>query len=74
MVAADAGVVLLPSAPLVLITNVVMYADPERDLSVCLMTSGKPFMAPGVLRWLSLLQLIARLVPRRVMGNSRSAA
>ncbi len=55
-------------------TNVVMYADPERDLAVCLMTSGKPFVAPGVLRWLSLLHLIARLVPRRVMGNSRLSA
>jgi len=45
-------------------TNVVMYADPERDISVCLMTSGKPFVAPGVVRWLLLLQGIARRCPR----------
>jgi CubicO group peptidase (beta-lactamase class C family) len=48
-------------------TNVVMWADPERDLAACLMTSGKPFVAPGVLRWLGLMHTIARLVPRRVM-------
>jgi CubicO group peptidase (beta-lactamase class C family) len=45
-------------------TNVVMYADPERDISACLMTSGKPFIAPGVARWLLLLQGIARRCPR----------
>lgn len=45
-------------------TNVVMYADPERDISACLMTSGKPFIAPGVARWLWLLQGIARRCPR----------
>ncbi|HTM19605.1 MAG TPA: serine hydrolase domain-containing protein [Kofleriaceae bacterium] len=48
-------------------TNVVMYADPERELALCLMTSGKPVLAAGVLRWLGLLHRIARLVPRRVM-------
>jgi CubicO group peptidase (beta-lactamase class C family) len=45
-------------------TNVVVYADPERDISVALMTSGKPFIAPGVLRWLGLLQRIAYSCPR----------
>lgn len=45
-------------------TNVVVYADPERDISVALMTSGKPFIAPGVLRWLRLLQVIAYMCPR----------
>jgi CubicO group peptidase (beta-lactamase class C family) len=45
-------------------TNVVLFADPERDISVCLMTSGKPFIAPGVLRALYLLQQIAWRCPR----------
>lgn len=45
-------------------TNVVMYADPERDIAVSLMTSGKPFLAPGVVRWLGLFQTIARRIPR----------
>lgn len=45
-------------------TNVVLYADPERDICVSLMTSGKPFFAPGLLRWLGLLQRIAKRCPR----------
>jgi len=45
-------------------TNVVMWADPERDISACLMTSGKPFIAPGQLRWLGLMQTIATRCPR----------
>ncbi len=45
-------------------TNVVLMADPERDITVSLMTTGKPFVAPGVLRWLSLLQRIGRRMPR----------
>ncbi len=45
-------------------TNIVVGADPERDLSVALMTSGKPFLAPGQLQWLWVMQTIARRVPR----------
>lgn len=44
-------------------TNVVLYADPERDISVCLLTSGKPFAAPGLLRWLGVMRTIARRCP-----------
>jgi CubicO group peptidase (beta-lactamase class C family) len=29
-------------------TNVIAYADPEREVAVCLMTSGKPLLAPAV--------------------------
>lgn len=46
-------------------TNVVMWADPERDVSVCLMSSGKPFLAPGVLRWYQVMQTIADRCPRK---------
>jgi CubicO group peptidase (beta-lactamase class C family) len=45
-------------------TNVVMFADPERDVAVCLMTSGKPFFALGILRIFALLDVIARACPR----------
>lgn len=37
--------------------------DPERDLAVCLLTSGKPFVAPGLLRWLGVTRTIARRCP-----------
>ena len=45
-------------------TNVVAWADPDRDLSVCLLTSGKPFITPGQVFWLNVAQSIARRVPR----------
>jgi CubicO group peptidase (beta-lactamase class C family) len=41
-------------------TNVMLYADPDRDISVCLMTSGKPLMTPGQLFWLNISRTIAR--------------
>jgi CubicO group peptidase (beta-lactamase class C family) len=40
-------------------TNVVAWADPERDISVGLMTSGKPFITPGQLAWLNVGRTIS---------------
>ena len=44
-------------------TNVVVYADPERALSVALMTSGKPFITPRALYWYNVMRTIARRCP-----------
>jgi CubicO group peptidase (beta-lactamase class C family) len=41
-------------------TNVIAWADPDRDISVGLMTSGKPFITPGQLTWLAVARTIAR--------------
>jgi CubicO group peptidase (beta-lactamase class C family) len=41
-------------------TNVMMYADPQRDIAVGIMTSGKPALSPGLWRTLLLPQIIAR--------------
>jgi CubicO group peptidase (beta-lactamase class C family) len=41
-------------------TNVIAYADPDRALSVGLMTSGKPFITPGQITWLNVARTIAR--------------
>lgn len=41
-------------------TNVIAWADPERELSVGLMTTGKPFITPGQLRWIALVHTIAK--------------
>ncbi|MCC7540922.1 MAG: beta-lactamase family protein, partial [Deltaproteobacteria bacterium] len=41
-------------------TNVVAWADPDRELAVGLMTSGKPFVTPGQLHWLNVLRTIAQ--------------
>jgi CubicO group peptidase (beta-lactamase class C family) len=40
-------------------TNVVAWADPDRDLSACLMTTGKPLITPGQLMWWNVLRAIA---------------
>jgi CubicO group peptidase (beta-lactamase class C family) len=43
-------------------SNVVVYADPRRDLAVAFLNSGKPMMAPGMLRWVWALQRIVSMV------------
>jgi CubicO group peptidase (beta-lactamase class C family) len=45
-------------------TNVIAWADPERDLSCCIMTSGKPFITLRALKWIGLMRLISRVCPR----------
>ena len=44
-------------------TNVIAYADPDRQISVGLMTSGKPFITPGQIPWLNIPRTIARRCP-----------
>jgi CubicO group peptidase (beta-lactamase class C family) len=45
-------------------TNVVTWADPERELSVALMTSGKPLISGRALFWLNVIHQIATHTPR----------
>jgi len=45
-------------------TNVVIYADPSRDLAVSFLNTGKPMLAPGMLRWAWALQKLTMTVPR----------
>jgi CubicO group peptidase (beta-lactamase class C family) len=45
-------------------TNVMMYADPERDVAVAIMTSGKPMLSLGLLHTFLIPQVIARRCPR----------
>jgi CubicO group peptidase (beta-lactamase class C family) len=44
-------------------TNVVVYADPSRDLAVSFLNTGKPMLAPGMIHWYRVLQTLARTVP-----------
>jgi CubicO group peptidase (beta-lactamase class C family) len=46
-------------------TAVLAWADPDRDLSACLMTSGKPFITLGQIRFLNLPAVISRQIPPR---------
>jgi CubicO group peptidase (beta-lactamase class C family) len=45
-------------------TNIVAYADPEREISVALMNNGKPFIAPEQALWLRIPRVIARTIVR----------
>jgi CubicO group peptidase (beta-lactamase class C family) len=40
------------------LSNVVVYADPRRETSVAFLNTGKPVIAPGMLRWAAALQRI----------------
>jgi CubicO group peptidase (beta-lactamase class C family) len=42
-------------------TNVIAWADPAREISVGLMTSGKPFITPGQIAWLNVAATISRV-------------
>ncbi len=45
-------------------TNVLAWADPERRVSACLMSSGKPFIAPGQIRFYEVVRQVALRCPR----------
>jgi CubicO group peptidase (beta-lactamase class C family) len=45
-------------------TSVSVYADPDRDISVALMTTGKPMISIGQLWWLNVSRTIARVCGR----------
>jgi CubicO group peptidase (beta-lactamase class C family) len=42
-------------------TSVLVYADPDREISVGLMTTGKPLISLGQLTWLNVPRTIARV-------------
>ncbi len=46
-------------------TNVVAWADPERELSAALVTSGKPFLDIGIVRLYQCITAIGREIPKR---------
>ena len=46
-------------------TNIFGWADPDRDLSVALLTSGKPFLSLHAIRLVQFLLQINRAFPRR---------
>jgi CubicO group peptidase (beta-lactamase class C family) len=46
-------------------TNIISWADPERELAAAVVTSGKPFLSLEVVRLLQCLATIGREIPRR---------
>lgn len=45
-------------------TFVTTYADPDRDISTCLMTTGKPFLTWKAAYWWNVVRTIANRCPR----------
>ena len=45
-------------------TNCLTYADPDRDISVALLNSGKPFVTVKLLRWLNIMRVISKKIPQ----------
>jgi CubicO group peptidase (beta-lactamase class C family) len=44
-------------------TNNLVWTDPDRELSVALLTTGKPFLTPELGAWLAIPYEIARRIP-----------
>jgi CubicO group peptidase (beta-lactamase class C family) len=48
-------------------TNILVWADPERELSGAFLNNGKPFITPELLMWLNIPRTISARVPRRAI-------
>lgn len=46
------------------LSNILAWADPERDISVALMNSGKPFVALDTAYWPEIVRRISTRIPR----------
>ncbi len=44
-------------------TNVLVWSDPDREISVALLNTGKPFLTPALAAWLAIPIELARRVP-----------
>ena len=44
-------------------TNILVWADPKRELSVAFLNSGKPFITPELLVWLNIPRTICAQIP-----------
>ena len=45
-------------------TNVLGWADPDRDISVAFMNTGKPLLSARMLAWLNVVRVIGTRIPR----------
>ena len=53
-------------------TNVLAWADPERDISVAFMNTGKPLITPELVLWMRIMWAIADRIPRDYGGDTNS--
>lgn len=45
-------------------TNVLTWADPERDISVAFLNTGKPLMSSKMVGWFNVLRVLGNRIPR----------
>jgi CubicO group peptidase (beta-lactamase class C family) len=45
-------------------TNILGWADPDRDISVAFMNTGKPLLSARMLAWLNVTRIIGTRIPR----------
>ena len=45
-------------------TNVLAWADPERDISACFMNTGKPLLSAKMIAWFNITRAIGTRIPR----------
>lgn len=68
MLGSDRSSVLGPDTPEAFghmgFTNIILYADPERDISIALLNNGKPLIAVESLWWLNIARTITRVIPK----------
>jgi len=53
-------------------TNVLAWADPERDISVAFMNTGKPLITPELVLWMRIMWAISDGIPRDYGGDPNS--
>jgi CubicO group peptidase (beta-lactamase class C family) len=56
------------------LSNVMAWADPERDLAVALLNNGKPILSTHVVRLVELMVAISRGMPKAKPQRRRRAA
>jgi CubicO group peptidase (beta-lactamase class C family) len=49
-------------------TNVLAFADPERDISVAFLNNGKPLLAAELILWMRVMWTISSRIPRDYGG------
>jgi len=53
------------------LSNILAWADPDRDIAVALMNSGKPFFALDAAYWPEIVRRISARIPRDGRGFLR---
>ena len=51
-------------------TNIIAYADPQRDITVAFLNNGKPLIAAEFIMWMRVMWKIGAVIPRDYGGKT----